>query len=374
MINQYQICSRCVLDTTESTITFDEKGICHFCKEFDNYKEGEKRTSEDKHTQLQEFIKKIKRDGEGKEYDCIIGVSGGVDSSYVALLVKDFGLRPLAVHLDNGWDDELAVKNIENICKTLSIDLYTHVINWEEFKDLQLSFLKASVANAEAPTDHAIFAILYKMAKKYNLKWIIDGVNDATEFSRPTTTSAGYRYDDLKHIIGIHQIFGTQKLKTYPSISIWRKFFLRSILKVRQFSILNYVYYNKNEAKELLINKLDWRSYGAKHHESLYTKWHQVLYLPHKFGYDKRRIHLSDMILSKQISRDEALRELEEPSLPLQDIRELEKYVMKKLDISEVEYLRILSDSPKKFSEYPNDNNVLNYYAKNFKKTKIIEI
>lgn len=364
MNENYQICNRCVLDTTESTITFDEQGVCHFCKDFDDYIAVEEKTEEVKLIQLHEFIEKIKKEGEGKEYDCIIGVSGGVDSSYVALLVKDHGLRPLAVHLDNGWDDELAVKNIENICKILDIDLYTHVINWEEFKDLQLSFLKASVANAEAPTDHAIFAILYKIAKKYKVNWIIDGINDATEYIRPNMTAGGYRYDDLKQIYEIHKIFGTRKLKTYPSISIWRKFFFRSILHIKQFSILNYVDYNKEKAKELLINKLGWRSYGAKHHESLYTKWHQVKYLPYKFNYDKRRLHLSDMILSKQISREEALGELETPALEKQDMKQLEQYLIKKLGLTEIQYQQILDDEPKLFSDYPNDKYILDLFQK----------
>ncbi|WP_435352562.1 N-acetyl sugar amidotransferase [Emticicia sp. SJ17W-69] len=364
MNNNYQICNRCVLDTSEPTITFDENGVCHFCNDFDKHIVAEEKSIEEKKAELQSFIEQIRKDGKGKEYDCIIGVSGGVDSSYVALLVKEYGLRPLAVHLDNGWDDELAVKNIENICKILDIDLYTHVINWEEFKDLQLSFLKASVANAEAPTDHAIFALLYKMAIKYKVKWIIDGVNNATEFSRPTTTAAGYRYDDLKQIIGIHRIFGNQDLKTYPSLSISKKFFLRSIVKIKQFSILNYISYNKEQAKEILIEKLGWRSYGAKHHESLYTKWHQVKYLPHKFGYDKRRLHLSDMILSGQITREEALDELKKPPLDPQNIKELERYVMKKLDITELEYQQILDAKPNPFSNYPNNKYVLDIFRK----------
>lgn len=363
MKDNYQICSRCVLDTSEPTITFDDNGVCRFCNDYDYYKLLNQKTAEKRAELCNSFIDKIKLDGKNKEYDCIIGLSGGVDSSYVAYLVKKiFGLRPLAVHLDNGWNDELAVSNIENICKILNIDLYTHVINWEEFKDLQLAFLKASVANAEAPTDHAIFASLFNTAVKHKVKWIIDGVNDATEYTRSTMTVSGYRYDDLTQIKGIHKLFGNHKMSTFPSISIWRKFFLKSFLNIQQFSLLNYIEYNKAQAKELLVNELGWRSYGAKHHESLYTKWHQAIYLPKKFGFDKRRLHLSDLILSNQISRNEALIELKSPVLTSGISVELERYVMKKLDLSEEEYLNLLKAHPISYSEYPNDNYILSLY------------
>jgi N-acetyl sugar amidotransferase len=357
-----QICSRCVLDTSEPTISFDSEGVCNYCNEYDHSQKKEtKLFSED--DKLLKAIEKIKQDGVNKEYDCIIGLSGGVDSSYVAFLVKEHGLRPLAVHLDNGWDDELAVKNIENICKILEIDLYTHVINWNEFKDLQMSFLKASVANAEAPTDHAIFASLFNLAVKHKIKWIIDGVNEATEYVRKDTKAGGYRYDDLKHIKAIHNQFGTVKLKTFPMLSIYKKFMLSYIIGIKQFSILNYIDYNKNAAKEFLINKLNWKEYGAKHHESLYTKWHQAVNLVQKFGYDKRRLHLSDLILSGQISRAEAIVELEKAPLSERDLNELEHYVQKKLGLNLKEYNNILNNSPKSYKSYPNDEKVLKTYA-----------
>ena len=369
MMNQnYQICNRCILDTSVPSITFDEQGICRYCNDYDAQIKNKQKPKEEFKRELELTIKKIKTQGKGKEYDCIIGLSGGVDSSYVAYLTKKvYGLRPLAVHLDNGWNDELAVKNIENICNLLEIDLFTHVINWEEFKDLQFSFLKASVANAEAPTDHAIFAILYQLAVKYNVKWIIDGVNDATEYVRKDFTAGGYRYDDLKQILGIHRKFGNQKLKTYPKLSIWRKYFLRSVRGIKQFSLLNYVDYNKEKVKEFLTKDLGWKSPGAKHHESLYTKWHQTEYLLKKFGFDKRRLHLSDLILSNQLSRENALLELSQPPMDKLKVKDLVNYVMKKFGISEEEYYKILTENPRNFSDYPNNQKLLNLYASLFR-------
>jgi N-acetyl sugar amidotransferase len=361
-----QICTHCVLDNSEPTITFDEKGICRYCNDYFEISKQKKHqyTLDEKEEHLKKYVDQIKRDGEGKEYDCIIGLSGGVDSSYVAFIAKQQGLRPLAVHLDNGWDAELAVKNIENICNKLDIDLYTHVINWEEFKDLQLSFLKASVANAEAPTDHAIFAVLYHLARKYKLKWIIDGVNHATEYVRSDGEGGGYAYSDLKQIKGIHKKFGKIPLKTYPSMSYYQKLYYKHLLKINQFSILDYVDYNKESALKLLSEQLGWRSYGAKHHESLFTKWHQVVHLTQKFGYDKRKAHLSDLILSGQMRREDALLELAKSPLPMPEQLELEEYVQKKLGLSPIEYQEILNNKPKSYKEYPNDEWIMKAYAK----------
>jgi N-acetyl sugar amidotransferase len=365
-LSNLQTCSYCVLDTSEPTITFDENGVCQYCNDyFEQSKQVFHQLSdEEKSVQLQKYVQLIKKDGEGKEYDCIIGLSGGVDSSYVAYIVKNLGLRPLAVHLDNGWDAELAVKNIENICKKLDIDLYTHVINWEEFKDLQLSFLKASVANAEAPSDHAIFAILYNIVRKYKIKWIIDGVNHATEYVRSGGEAAGYAYSDLKQILGIHKQFGKIPLKTYPTMSYWQKLYYKKVVGIKQFSILNYVDYNKQSALVLLSEQLNWRSYGAKHHESLFTKWHQVVYLTQKFGYDKRKLHLPDLILSKQITRDAALEELQRPAIPASEQLELEEYVMKKMGLTKEEYDKIIRDKPRSFKDYPNDEWIIKLYKK----------
>ena len=358
---EYQICANCVLDTSVTNLYLDQNGICQYCNEYDQYI-ARVNSFHDPLT-LQALLNKIKENGKNKEYDCIIGLSGGVDSSYVAYLLKEkYNLRPLAIHLDNGWNDELAVMNIENVCKILNIDLITHVIEWEEFKDLQLSFLKASLANAEAPTDHAIFAILYKMAAKYNIKWVIDGGNYQTEYSRKGFKTSGYTYVDLYHIKAVHKIFGQIKLSSFPQLSYLKKLYYRKIKGIKQIGILNYIDYNKEEAKTTLQQKLNWTNYGSKHHESLFTKWHQCVNLIKKFSFDKRRIHLSDLILSKQLSRDEAIEILLQPPLNEIKTKELEEYVTKKLEFSETEYDNLLNSKPISYKKYPNQEWLINLY------------
>ena len=272
-------------------------------------------------------------------------------------------MRPLAIHFDNGWNAELAVHNIEHICKKLNIDLYTHVVDWEEFRDLQLSFLKAGVANAEVPTDHGIFALLYQMAKKFKVKYIIDGVNLATE-SNISLTIGGWNYADLIQLNAIHKKFGKIRLKTFPRMGLLQKFYNRKILKITQFSILNYTNYNKADVKQFLQTELGWRDYGGKHFESLFTKWHQAVYLPQRFGFDKRKLHLSDLILNGQITRDEALEELKKPSLPPAAIAELEEYVQKKLGFSQTEYEQLKKAPPKTYKDYPNSEKWMKLYKK----------
>jgi N-acetyl sugar amidotransferase len=361
MNKKHQVCTKCVLDSSESTITFNENGECSFCIDIEQKTKVLNKPSVEAFNQI---IAKVKKDGKNKEYDCIIGLSGGVDSSYVSYLVKENGLRPLAIHLDNGWNNELAVANIENICKKLDIDLYTHVIDWEEFRDLQKSFLAAGVANAEAPTDHAIFALLYNLACKFKVKYILDGVNNATEKSRPTFSGGGYIYSDLKQLNGIHKIFGTIPLKSFPQMSFYKKLFFQKALRIKQLSILNYVKYNKYDAIKLLQEELNWRDYGGKHHESIFTKWHQMVYLPKRFNFDKRKIHLSDLILEHQITREEAINELEKSQISIAELRELEEYVQKKLGYTLEEYNSLLNSPIKSYKDYPNDEWIINLYRK----------
>jgi N-acetyl sugar amidotransferase len=361
MSEKYKMCTKCVLDSSESSVSFNEQGVCNYCEELGRKSKSKRTTSKEI---LDQLVIQIKKKGRGKEYDCIIGLSGGVDSSYVAYVAKQYGLRPLAVHLDNGWNNELAVSNIENICKKLDIDLYTHVIDWEEFKDLQKSFLTAGVANAEAPTDHAIFAILYHLAEKFKIKTIIDGVNDATEKPRPTFTGGGYIYADLKQINGIHRKFGSIPLKSFPKMSFYKKFFFRNVLKIRQISILNYIDYNKSKAIKLLQDELNWRDYGGKHHESLFTKWHQVVYLPQRFNFDKRKLHFSDLILAGEMNRDEAIQELQSPPIHANELKILEEYVQKKLGYTKLEYDQLLESPPKSYRDYPNDEWILKIFMK----------
>jgi N-acetyl sugar amidotransferase len=362
-----QSCVQCVLDTSEPMIQFDEKGVCNYCRQYKEEHRPKLKSEKEKKVEFERLVEKIRASGKGRQYDCIIGLSGGVDSSYVAWLVKNQGLRPLAVHFDNGWNSELAVSNIEQICSRLDIELYTYVVDWEEFRDIQVAFLKAGVANAETPTDHAIFATLYNLAKKFKVQYIVDGVNHATEFVRRNFTASGWVYSDLKHLKAIHKIFGTIPLNTFPTMSFYKKAWLQKMMGIRQVSILNFTDYVKEDALQMLQKELGWRNYGSKHHESTFTKWHQIIYLPKRFGFDKRRMHLSDLILGGQISREQALEELNKPAVSAVELKELEKYVQKKLGLSPLEYQKLLISPPVSYKEYPNDEKVLKLYQQ-FKK------
>jgi N-acetyl sugar amidotransferase len=359
----YQICTHCVLDTSVPNIRFDDKGVCNFCHQFFERRNTVILSDSQKMERLKATTGLIRKDGEGKPYDCIIGLSGGVDSSYVAWLVKKQGLRPLAVHFDNGWNSEIAVSNIEHICKKLDIELYTYVVDWNEFRDLQLSFLKAGVANAEFPTDHGIFATLYKLAGQFGVKYIVDGVNHATEFVRTDFTAAGWAYSDLRHLKAIHKQFGTIPLKTFPTMSFYKKAWLQKVKGIQQVSLLNYVNYIKSDAVLVLQEELGWRSYGGKHHESTFTKWHQVVYLPTRFGFDKRRVHLSDLVLFGQISRQKALEEINTPPISPTEKQQLELYVQKKLGLSPEAYATILNTPSRPHSDYPTDAFIMKLYA-----------
>lgn len=347
---KYQICTRCVMDTTDPDIIFDEKGVCNHCHMYDELMRGRTFSGEEGKRRLDEIVKKIKKEGQDKKYDCLIGVSGGVDSTYVAYKVKELGLRPLAVHLDNGWNSELAVMNIEQALKILNIDLYTHVINWDEFKDLQLAFLRASTPDSEIPSDHAIVALMYHLADKFGIKYVLAGYNAKTESHMSSSWSQGYW--DWKYIKSVSKQFGTMKLKTYPHVNFWT---LRKYRHTQSWiHILNYLDYNKKDAKDVLIKKLNWKDYGWKHHESIYTRFYQGYILIHKFGYDKRRSHLSSLICARETNRDEALIELQNEPYPLQMQMEDKQYLLKKLNISEAEFENIMKLPVKSFWDYPS--------------------
>jgi N-acetyl sugar amidotransferase len=350
---KYQICKRCVMDTTAQEITFDSEGICNFCHLMDIKGRIYKQESQAKKEYLDKIVLDIKRQGIGKKYDCIIGMSGGVDSTFVAYLVKNLGLRPLAVHLDNGWNTEIAVNNIKNALDILGIELFTYVLDWEEFKDIQLSFLKASTPDSEIPTDHAIYALLREIAAKSNIKYIIDGVNYTTETIMPKSWSQGY--SDWGYIKLIQNTFGTKKIKSFPHYTFGRLFYYKRIKKQRTFSILNYIDYNKNEAKGIISKELGWIDYGGKHFESYYTKFFQSFILTTKFGFDKRRAHLSTLINSGQISRSEALAELDKSPYKVDHIEEDFNYIAKKFGISCDELKSILNQPTKSYTDYrPN--------------------
>jgi N-acetyl sugar amidotransferase len=279
-------------------------------------------------------------------------VSGGVDSTYVAYLVKQLGLRALAVHFDNGWNSELAVKNIEHVLNKLGIDLFTYVVDWPEFRDLQVAFLKASTPDGEIPTDHAIFALLWRQASRRGIRYIISGMNFATEsISIPDWA---YGHSDWRYIKDVHRRFGTQKLRTYPHFSLPYLFFVNIIRRVRTVSILNYVDYRKEEAMTLLQEQLGWRYYGGKHHESIYTRFYQGYVLPRKFGIDKRYAHLSDLINAGQMTREAAQQELAGPPYPEEVQRQDLAYVTKKLGLSAAQFDEIMRAGRKSFRDYRN--------------------
>jgi len=305
-------------------------------------------TAAEKHIHLQFMIDFCKKKGKGKKHDCIIGVSGGVDSTYVAYKVKNLGLRPLAVHLDNGWDAELAVSNIHNVLKKLDIELYTHVLDWEEFRSLQVAFLKASTPDSEIPTDHAIGALMKGFAAKEDIP-LIWGVNFSSEAILPRVWSQGHM--DWGYIKKVNSLFGTKKLKDFPHYSVYKRIYWNRIKRLRTFSLLDYIDYDKEKAKKFLIEELGWRDYGGKHHESIYTKFFQAYILPTKFGFDKKRAHLSSLILAGQIKREAALEEMEKPLYDEKELQEHLVYVPKKLGLTREEFEEIMNAPPIKYEE-----------------------
>jgi N-acetyl sugar amidotransferase len=338
------------MDTTDPDIQFDENGVCNHCHAYDKAISKYVHSGETGRIELEKIVSKIKQKGTGKKYDCIIGVSGGVDSTYVAYKVKELGLRPLAVHLDNGWDSELAIKNVENICRKLEIDLHTIVLDWNEFRDLQLSFLKASTPDSEIPSDHAIASSMRRTAKMVGVKHIITGNNVRTESHLPSAWSQGHQ--DWRYIKKIQQRFGKVKLKNFPHLNR-RDFLFRSYNK-SQFNILDYLDYTKKDIMPILEQKLGWRYYGGKHYESIYTRWYQGYWLPVKFGYDKRRTHLSSLVCSGEITRTEALESLLSPSYPPNLQKEDTSYVIKKLDLTEDQLDALLRLPNKTYWDYPS--------------------
>jgi len=349
----YKICKRCAMDTSDPDIVFDEKGICNHCKKYFSRKH-EFIYDESKIGDLEKTVQLLKEQGKGKDYDCIIGVSGGVDSTYIAYLMKEYGLRPLAIHLDNGWNSELAVSNIEKALNTLGIDLVTYIINWQEFRDLQLSFLKASTPGMEIPTDHAITAILYQTAIKHNISNIILGANMSSELIMAPSWSEVEGQRDWLLIKNIHNKFGTKKLKTFPHFSWYDFYQYKGVKKIKMVSILDRINYSKDEAIKVLEEKLGWQYYGGKHYESIYTRFTQGYIQPSKFGFDKRRAHYSNLICRGDISRDEVLTILDKNPYPNEEmLRDDTAYFKKKLGLTDEAFEEIIKTPVKSYKDYP---------------------
>lgn len=338
MSNEYKMCTRCVMDTTDPEITFDENGYCNHCRRFfDEIKDVKWLPNDEGKQLLENMLKKIKEEGINKKYDGIIGLSGGIDSSYLLVKMKEWGLRPLAVHVDGGWNSEQAVRNIEVLCKKLNIDLFTIVINWEEMRKLQVAFLKSGVENQDIPQDHAFFAGLYRFAVKNGVRYVFNGSNFATESILPSAW--GFNAMDSRYLKEIYRRFGGDKLKTFPIVSFFEYYiYYPHIRNMKVVKPLNYIEYSQGKAIKMLEEEYAWRYYGAKHWESRFTKFFQGYYLPTRFGYDKRKAHLSSLIVSGEISRDEAIRKLDKPIYPPEQFEEDKLFILKKLGIIENEF------------------------------------
>lgn len=365
MNSSYKICTNCVMDTTDTKITFDEKGVCDHCNTF--YKDifpfwhkDEKGTKA-----LQEIIDKIKKEGVGKDFDCLMGMSGGIDSSYLLYVMKEkFGLRPLVFHVDAGWNSQIAVNNIERLVDGLGLDLYTEVINWEEIKDLQLAFFKSGVPHVDVPQDHAFFATMYKFASEHKIKYVLTGGNYSTECVRNPLEWMYYQSDSIQ-LKDIYKKHGTGKLKDYPVTNIlWHKVYLPYIKGIKLIRPLDYVPYNKDEAMQFLVDQFGYQKYPQKHFESRFTCFYESYWLPEKFGYDTRKVQYSSLILTGQMSREEALKQLEKPTYDTETIKQDFEYIATKLGIS-VNQLRGYMDAPNRtYKDYKSQEGIYNLGAK----------
>ena len=366
--NRYQICSNCVMDTTDSKITFDENGVCDHCNDYYKNVLPSWHPDEKGWKLLEPIIEKIKRQGRGKDFECIIGLSGGIDSSYMLhIAVKEFGLRPLVFHTDGGWNSELAVHNILVLVEQLGLDLYTEVINWEEMRDFQLALLKSGVPHIDIPQDHAFIATLYNFAEKYKIKYILNGGNISTECVRNPMEWIYYG-TDMIHLHDIMEQFSTIKMESYPFSSILRhKFYLRYIRRVKVIKPLNYVPYIKSDALKLLQKEYGWKPYPQKHFESRFTKFYEGYWLPERFGFDTRKVQYSSLILTRQMTREDALEKLKNPAYDPNTIEDEFKYIATKLQIT-TEELRGYFNMPKKFYwDYKNQVSLFSMGAKALK-------
>lgn len=354
-MQNYQECTRCIMDTHATDIFFNPEGECNYCTKFTNKLLAIEKISESKISLRNNFLAKVKAHGKGKNYDCIVGVSGGVDSSYALYLAVKAGLRPLAVHLDNGWNSELASHNIANLISTLKVDLYTHVIDWKENRDLQRSFFKAQVVDIEMLMDNAVLALNYKMAAKYGVKYILGGTNMSTEGMDMPKGWNHFKFD-ARNIKAIQKKYGTMPIKSHPLIStlgyVWYEF----LRKIKWVSFLDYYEYKKEEALEILKRECDYKPYPYKHYESVFTRFYQAHILPEKFKIDKRRLHLSTLIISGQMAREEALSNIKKPTYPDKNQESQDfQFVMKKLGFSEEEFNAYLNTQPVAHSFYKSE-------------------
>lgn len=362
---EYQVCTNCVMDTTDSKITFDEDGVCDHCQTYFKDIEPNWHPNDIGWKEILKTVEHIKKEGEGKDFDCIIGMSGGIDSSYLLYLaVKKLGLRPLVFHVDAGWNSQQAVHNIEVIVDKLDLDLYTEVIDWEEMKDLQLAYFKSGLSNIDTPQDHSFFATMYKFAEKYDVKYILTGGNYSTECIRNPLEWMYYQSDSIL-LRDVHKKFGQKPLKNYPVTNIlWHKIYLPYIKKIKLIRPLDFMPYDKEKATQFLVDEFGYQRYAQKHFESRFTRFYEAYWLPKKFGYDTRKVQFSSLIVTGQMSRDEALEKLKKPAYDEDTIKQDFEYIATKLGITTDE-LQSYMDAPNKtYMDYKNQMSIYDIGAK----------
>ena len=360
----YKVCTNCVMDTTDSVIQFDKNGMCDHCHNYyenilPNWhpdKEGKRR--------LNEIVGQIKKAGRGKKYDCIIGLSGGVDSSYLAYFaVKKLGLRPLLFACDTGWNLNVAVQNVEKITKGLDMPLHTEIVNWNEMRDLQLAFFKAQVPYQDIPQDHIIFAALYNYAAKNGIKYVLTGGNNSTECVREPIEWV-YQ-NDIRMLKDIHKKYGTVPLKTLPLCGMFKAhLYYRYIKGMKVVKPLDLIPYTKADAISTLQREFGWEPYANKHFESVFTRFYEGYWLVKKFGYDKRRCHFSSLVLTGQLERKEALSILEQPPYDEKQAIEDLEYVAKKLGLSKEEFCDLMRKKNKTYKDYKNTSSMIGLAVK----------
>ena len=348
---QYRICTRCVMDTTDPEIRFDENGVCNYCRRYDDLIRQYVFTGEEAEKKLSLLVEKIKERGKGRSYDCVLGLSGGCDSTYVAYFTKELGLRPYLTALDNGYDSEVTKRNVQRIANYLNTEIHVHTIDPEEFRDLQLAYLRSGVVNIEVLTDHAILAILYRTADKLGIKYVLSGQNIVTEGILPT--SWGYDSRDLVNILDIYKKHGSgRKLGTFPQLSVARFLYYHYFKQIEFVHLLNHVSYTKKDAKALFAREFNYEDYGAKHCESVLTRFYQFYILPRRLHVDKRRAHLSCLVCSGQMTREEALKELEKPPYTVKQLKEDKKLVLARLGISDEQFRSLIAQPVRSHLEY----------------------
>lgn len=364
-MREYQICTNCVMDTSDSNITFDENGVCDHCRGFKEHVEPNWYPNAEGERRFAAVVEKIKENGKGRDFDCILGMSGGLDSSFLLhKAVKDFGLRPLVFHVDGGWNTDIAVSNIQSLVDGLGLDLYTEVINWNEMRDFQLAFFKSGVPHIDIPQDHAFVATLYNFADKHKIKYILNGGNIATECVRNPLEWLYYG-TDMRQLKDIQDQFGTVPMRTYPFSSVLRhKFYLRYIRGVEVVKPLDWMPYTKELARDTLSELYGWKPYPQKHFESRFTRFYEGYWLPERFGYDTRRVQFSSLILTGQMRRDEAIEALKTPAYDPETIGHEFDYIARKLGITSEELRGYFTMPKKSYADYKNQRWMFNLGAK----------